>query len=82
MSGVGILEPQSAASRLGLGALATIALAMLAAVSFVVLAALPYFALLFTDRPNQFIGEMQFGLYFPRRGWLLLHIAEIGRAHV
>lgn len=75
MSSVGVLEPQVTASRPGRGALVAITLAMLGAVIFVVLAALPYFTFLFSDAPNQFVDEMSFRLYFPRRGWLLLHIA-------
>ena len=75
MSSVGVLEPHVTASRPGRGALVAIALAMLGAVIFVVLAALPYFTFLFSDAPNQFVDEMSFRLYFPRRGWLLLHIA-------
>jgi|SRR5688572_11521313 len=75
MSSVGVLEPHVTASRPGRGALVAITLAMLGAVIFVVLAALPYFTFLFSDAPNQFVDEMSFRLYFPRRGWLLLHIA-------
>ncbi len=75
MSSVGVLEPHVTASRPGRGALVAITLAMLGAVIFVVLAALPYFTFLFSDAPNQFVDEVSFRLYFPRRGWLLLHIA-------
>jgi hypothetical protein len=74
MSSVGILEP-AVASRPGRGAKAAIGLAMIGAVGFVILAALPYFTFLYSNAPNQFVDEVRFGLYFPRRGWLLLHIA-------
>jgi uncharacterized membrane protein YozB (DUF420 family) len=74
MSSVGILEP-AAAGRPGRGAKAALGLAMIGAVGFVILAALPYFTFLYSDAPNQFVDELRFGLYFPRRGWLLFHIA-------
>jgi len=72
MSSISVLEPR--ATGPGRGALAAITLALIGAVAFVVLAALPYFTFLFTDAPNRFVDEVRFGLYFPRRGWLLLHI--------
>jgi hypothetical protein len=49
---------------------------MLGALAFVVLAALPYLSLLGSeDTARQTLDEVNFGLYWPRRGWLLLHIA-------
>jgi len=74
MSGVTVLEPRAAGGGVGRPALAVLALTMGGAVFFVMFAALPYFALLFSDAPNQFVDEVRFGLYFPRRGWLLPHI--------
>jgi hypothetical protein len=75
MSSVGVVDTHSVPGRPGLGARALIVLAMLGAIGFVILAALPYFTFLYADAPNQFVDEVRFGLYFPRRGWLLLHIA-------
>jgi predicted membrane protein DUF2306 len=75
VSSVGVLDTHSESDRPGIGARTLIVLAMLGAIGFVVLAALPYFTFLYTDAPNQFVDEVRFGIYFPRRGWLLLHIA-------
>jgi len=72
---VSVVESHAATNRLGRGTLTAIGLAMLGAVGFVILAALPYFTFLYSDAPNQFVDEARFGAYFPRRGWLLLHIA-------
>jgi predicted membrane protein DUF2306 len=47
------------------GAIATLAAAALVAAAFVAVVALPYFAL----------DQAHFQTYWPRRGWLLLHIA-------
>jgi len=65
------------ASRLrpGIGSKALIVLAALAAVVFVVAAALPYRAMLGTEEAAQrTLQDFQFA-YWPRRGWLLTHIA-------
>jgi hypothetical protein len=45
------------------------------ALFFVAVVALPYFTFLFSDTPGEYVDEQLFGLYFPKRGWLLLHIA-------
>jgi hypothetical protein len=47
---------------------------MLVALFFVTVVALPYFTFLFSDTPGAHVDEPLFGLYFPKRGWLLLHI--------
>jgi Predicted membrane protein (DUF2306) len=75
MSGsIGLLESPSAATEPARGALAALGLAMLGAILFVIVDALPYFTFLYSDGPNQFVTARRFELYFPRRGWLLLHI--------
>jgi len=59
----------------GLGSKALITLAAIAAIFFVVVAALPYRALLGSeDVAKRALQDFQFALY-PRRGWLLTHIA-------
>jgi uncharacterized membrane protein len=59
----------------GIGSKALIALAGLAAIAFIVTAAFPYVAMLGPeDRARQTLQDFQFQ-YWPRRGWLLIHIA-------
>ena len=59
----------------GIGSKALISLAALAAIVFIVVAALPYRAMLGSqDTARQTLQDFQFQ-YWPRRGWLLIHIA-------
>ena len=74
MSGIGLLDSRSAATETARGTRGALALAMLGAILFVIVDALPYFTFLYSDGPNQFVTARRFELYFPRRGWLLLHI--------
>jgi hypothetical protein len=74
MSGTFVLEPSAIASGPGRGARAILVLALVGAVLFVLLAALPYFTFLFIDAPNPFVNDINYKLYFPKRGCLLLHI--------
>jgi uncharacterized membrane protein YozB (DUF420 family) len=70
-----VLEPRSSGARPGRGTAAAIGVVMLTALFFVAVAALPYFTFLFSNTPGAYVDEPQFGLYFPKRGWLLVHIA-------
>jgi hypothetical protein len=64
----------STTSTPGLGSKALIGLAGLAAVFFVVVAALPYRAMLGSEESARHaLQDVQFA-YWPRRGWLLVHI--------
>ena len=74
MSGTAVLEPRSVASAPGPGARAILVLALTGAIFFVMFAALPYFTFLFIDTPNPYVNDINYKLYFPKRGWLLLHI--------
>jgi uncharacterized membrane protein len=59
----------------GLGSKALIGLAGLAALFFIVVAALPYRAMFGSqESAHQALQDFQFA-YWPRRGWLLVHIA-------
>ena len=59
----------------GIATKALIALAALSAIAFIVLAALPYRAMLGSEEAaRQTLQGFQF-TYWPRRGWLLTHIA-------
>ena len=59
----------------GIGSKALITLAAIAAVMFVVVAALPYRALLGSpDAARNALQDFQFS-YYPKRAWLLTHIA-------
>src|ERR1041385_2751073 len=59
----------------GIGTKALITLAGLAAIAFIVLAALPYRAMLGSEAAaRSTLQAFQFS-YWPRRGWLLTHIA-------
>ena len=59
----------------GIGAKTLIGLAGIAAIAFIVLAALPYLALLGSqEAARQSLQDFQFA-YWPRRAWLLTHIA-------
>lgn len=63
------------ASAPGIGSKALIALALLAAIVFIAVAAFPYRAMLGTEEAaKQTLQAFQFS-YWPRRGWLLTHIA-------
>lgn len=74
MAGTVVVEPHVPAAGPSRTALALIGSAMLAAVLFVALAALPYFSFLAYDAPSQYVDEVRFGIYYPKRGWLLIHI--------
>ena len=63
MSTVGVGAVGSV-SRPGIRVNAALGLAVLASLFFITVAALPYFAL----------NEATFGPYWPRRGWLLVHV--------
>jgi hypothetical protein len=69
-----VLESRASGTKPGRGVAALIGVALLMAVFFVAVVALPYFTFLFSDTPGEYIDEQLFGLYFPKRGWLLLHI--------
>jgi len=59
----------------GIGSKALITIAALAAITFIVVAALPYRAMLGSESgARQALQDFQF-TYWPRRGWLLTHIA-------
>jgi len=59
----------------GIGSKVLIGLAGLAAIAFIVIAALPYRAMLGSqEAARQTLQDFQFQ-YWPRRGWLLVHIA-------
>jgi len=59
----------------GIGTKTLIGLAALAAIAFIVIAALPYRAMLGSqEAARQALEDFQFQ-FWPRRGWLLLHIA-------
>lgn len=64
MNGAAV-DTRQAVGRPGLGVNALLGFAILASVFFIAVAALPYLTL----------NETKFGSYWPRRGWLLLHIA-------
>jgi hypothetical protein len=74
MSGTAVLDRPQPTSGVGRGTVVVIGLALVAAVTFVALVALPYFTFLYSDVPGQYVDEARFGLYWPKRGWLLLHI--------
>ncbi len=63
MNGPAVVAGGSA-SRPGIGVNTALGFSVLASLFFVAVAALPYFTL----------NEARFGSYWPRRGWLLLHI--------
>src|SRR4030095_12809014 len=65
MSQTKVSEMPGRSPGVGRGAIATLAIASFIALIFVGVVAMPYFAL----------NETQFGTYWPRRGWLILHIA-------
>ena len=59
----------------GVGTKALVGLAALVAIAFIVIAAFPYRAMLGTEgAARQTLQDFQFA-YWPRRGWLLIHIA-------
>ena len=66
----------SSTSRLpGIGTKALIGLAALVAIVFIMIAAFPYRAMLGSEgTARQTLQDFQFA-YWPRRGWLLIHIA-------
>jgi uncharacterized membrane protein len=65
----------SATSVPGIGTKAVIGLAAIGAIAFIVLAAFPYRAMLGSETTaRQALQDFQFS-YWPRRGWLLVHIA-------
>jgi hypothetical protein len=69
------LENSSKSGIPGVGTKALIGLVALAAVVFVVIAAFPYRAMLGSEgAARQTLQAFQFA-YWPRRGWLLFHIA-------
>src|SRR5215471_15030577 len=59
----------------GIGTKAVIGLAAIGAIMFIVLAAFPYRAMLGSETAaRQVLQDFQFALW-PKRGWLLVHIA-------
>ena len=69
------IERPTTSGAPGIGSKTLIALAAIAAVLFVVVAALPYRAMLGSeDVAKRTLQDLQFS-YWPRRGWLLTHIA-------
>src|SRR5688572_22188444 len=59
----------------GIGAKAVIGLAAVAAIAFIGMAAFPYVALFGSEQAaRQTMEDFQFA-YWPRRAWLLVHIA-------
>jgi hypothetical protein len=70
-----ITTPSTSTSAPGITSKALIVLAALVAIAFIVLAALPYRAMLGSEgAARQTLQDFQFA-YWPRRGWLLTHIA-------
>ena len=70
-----MISVESPSERPGIGSKTLIALALLAALVFIVVAAFPYRAMLGTqEAARQSLQDFQF-TYWPRRGWLLTHIA-------
>src|SRR5262245_44949011 len=69
------LETASTSTIPGIATKTLIGLAALGAIAFVILAALPYRAMLGSEEAaRQTLQDFQFS-YWPRRGWLLFHIA-------
>jgi predicted membrane protein DUF2306 len=69
-----MVSVDSPSSAPGIGSKALIGLAGLAAIVFIVVAALPYRAMLGSqEAARQTLQDFQFA-YWPRRGWLLVHI--------
>ena len=69
------IETPTTSSSPGIGSKALISLAALAAIVFIIAAAFPYRALLGSEQAaRQALQDFQFA-YWPRRGWLLTHIA-------
>jgi len=64
MIGVSVADGASVSGRPGWIATAALLFGLLISLVFVAVAALPYFSL----------DEARFGSYWPRRGWLLLHV--------
>jgi len=70
-----MISVESPTERPGLGSKALITLAAIAAIVFIVVAAFPYRAMLGPeDVAKRTLQGFQFS-YYPRRGWLLTHIA-------
>jgi len=70
-----ITSSDSSTTIPGIGTKTLIGLAGLAAVFFIIVAALPYRAMLGSEASaRQALQDFQFS-YWPRRGWLLVHIA-------
>ncbi|HEY6615653.1 MAG TPA: DUF2306 domain-containing protein [Vicinamibacterales bacterium] len=65
MSQATVIDMPGRSPGVGRGVIATLGIASVIALIFVAVVALPYFG----------VNEAQFGTYWPRRGWLLLHIA-------
>src|SRR5215831_16848027 len=69
------VERRAGSGAPGIGSKALITLAGLVAIIFIVVAALPYRALLGSaDAAKQTLQDFQFA-YYPKRAWLLTHIA-------
>jgi hypothetical protein len=64
MSEVAVIDRRSVAVRPGARVITVLALAAVVSLVFIAVAALPYFSR----------SEAQFRTYWPRRGWLLVHI--------
>ena len=70
-----MITVESRTERPGIGSKALITLAALAAIVFVIVAAFPYRAMFGSqEAARQSLQDFQFS-YWPRRGWLLTHIA-------
>jgi hypothetical protein len=70
-----MISVESRTERPGIGSKALITLAALAAIVFIVVAAFPYRAMFGSqEAARQSLQDFQFS-YWPRRGWLLTHIA-------
>jgi len=70
-----MISVESRTERPGIGSKALITIAALAAIVFVVVAAFPYRAMFGSqEAARQSLQDFQFS-YWPRRGWLLTHIA-------
>ena len=69
------VDNRSATGAPGAGSKALIGLAFFVAIAFIVLAALPYYALLGShEAAEHSLSQLQLS-YFPKRAWLLTHIA-------
>ena len=69
-----VLDHRTTTTKPGAGAQALIGLALIGAIAFVALAALPYAVMVGSrEAAEKMLSEIQL-VYWPRRGWLLIHI--------